>query len=42
VVAPLAATTIFQRLGHAWPFYVAGGIVAVTGALALHIPKDPD
>ena len=26
VVAPLLATTIFQRLGHAWPFYVAGGV----------------
>ncbi len=40
VVAPLAATTIFQRLGHAWPFYVAAGIVALAGALALQIPRE--
>ena len=35
VVAPLMATTIFQRLGHAWPFYVAGGVVALAGMLTL-------
>jgi MFS family permease len=41
VVAPLLATTIFQRVGHGWPFYVAGGIVAVAGALTLQIPREP-
>jgi hypothetical protein len=40
VVAPLAATTLFQRLGHGWPFYVAGGIVALAGVLTLQIPRE--
>ena len=40
VVAPLVATTIFQRLGHDWPFYVAGCIVTVAGALTLQIPRE--
>jgi MFS family permease len=40
VVAPLVATTIFQRLGHDWPFYVAGGIVAVAGVLTLQLPRE--
>jgi len=40
VVAPLAATTIFQRLGHGWPFYAAGGVVALAGALTLKIPRE--
>ena len=41
VVAPLVATTIFQRLGHDWPFYVAGGVVALAGVLTLRIPSEP-
>ncbi|MGN6390801.1 MAG: MFS transporter [Gemmatimonadales bacterium] len=40
VVAPLAATTIFQRLGHEWPFYIAGGVVMLAGALTLQIPRE--
>jgi MFS family permease len=40
VVAPLLATTIFQRLGHAWPFYVAGAVVALAGILTLQIPRE--
>ena len=40
VVAPLLATMIFQRLGHAWPFYVAGGVVALAGILTLQIPQE--
>jgi MFS family permease len=40
VVAPLAATTIFQRLGHGWPFYVAGAVVTLAGALTLRIPRE--
>jgi MFS family permease len=39
VVAPLMATAIFQRLGHAWPFYVAGGVVALAGMLTLQVPR---
>lgn len=39
VVAPLMATAAFQRLGHGWPFYVAGGCVAIVGLLALQIPE---
>ena len=42
VVAPLLATTIFQRLGHDWPFYLAGGVVALAGALTLQIPESPE
>jgi MFS family permease len=40
VVAPLLATTIFQRFGHTWPFYVAGAVVALAGALTLQIPRE--
>jgi MFS family permease len=40
VVAPLVATMIFQRLGHGWPFYVAGAVVALAGALTLQIPRE--
>jgi MFS family permease len=40
VVAPLAATMIFQRFGHGWPFYAAGGVVALAGVLALRIPRE--
>jgi MFS family permease len=40
VVAPLLATVIFQRLGHAWPFYLAGAVVALAGALTLQIPRE--
>jgi MFS family permease len=40
VVAPLVATTLFQRLGHGWPFFVAGGIVALAGLLTLQIPRE--
>jgi MFS family permease len=40
VVAPLLSTTIFQRVGHAWPFYVAGGVVALAGVLTLQIPQE--
>ena len=41
VVAPVVATTVFQRLGHDWPFYVAGGVVALAGILALADPSEP-
>jgi MFS family permease len=40
VVAPLLATMIFQRVGHAWPFYAAGGVVALAGVLTLQIPRE--
>ena len=40
VVAPLLATTTFQRLGHDWPFYMAGGIVTLAGALTLQLPRE--
>jgi MFS family permease len=40
VAAPLLATTIFQRLGHAWPFYLAGAVVALAGFLTLQIPSE--
>ncbi len=37
VIAPIMATTIFQRLGHAMPFYVAAGIVALVSVLAFKV-----
>ncbi|MBA3497927.1 MAG: MFS transporter [Gemmatimonadales bacterium] len=40
VVAPLLATTIFQRIGHAWPFYLAGAVVGLAGVLTLQIPQE--
>jgi len=40
VVAPLLATMIFQRLGHGWPFYAAGGVVALAGFLTLQLPRE--
>jgi len=41
VAAPLLATTLFQRLGHAWPFYVAGGFVALVGIMAFQVNVHP-
>jgi multidrug resistance protein len=41
VVAPLLATMAFQRLGHGWPFYLAGGCVAVVGILAFRVQANP-
>jgi MFS family permease len=40
VAAPLLATMIFQRLGHDWPFYIAGAVVALAGFLTLQIPRE--
>jgi MFS family permease len=39
VAAPLLATTAFQRLGHAWPFYIAGAYVGLVGLMAFRIPN---
>ena len=41
VVAPILATTLFQRLGHGWPFYVAGGFVAFVGVMAFQVDVHP-
>jgi len=41
VVAPLLATTLFQRLGHGWPFYVAGGFVALVGIMTFQVDVQP-
>jgi hypothetical protein len=41
VVAPLLATSLFQRLGHGWPFYVAGGYVGLVGLMAFRLPAPP-
>lgn len=40
VVAPLLSTAAFQRLGYGWPFYIAGGYVALVGLMALRLPSD--
>ena len=41
VAAPLLATAAFQRLGHAWPFYLAGVCVAIVGVLAFQVSAEP-
>lgn len=41
VVAPILATSVFQRLGHTMPFYVAAGIVAVVSLLAFRSDSPP-
>jgi len=41
VMAPILATIAFQRLGHGWPFYVAGGFVALVGILAFRVEVHP-
>ncbi len=42
VVAPIWATAAFQGLGHAVPFYIASGIVAVVSVLAFRVKKTDD
>lgn len=37
VIAPLVATSAFQRFGPPTPFYIAGGIVALVGVLAFRV-----
>ncbi|MGZ8393077.1 MAG: MFS transporter, partial [Gemmatimonadales bacterium] len=41
VLAPVMATVLFQRLGHGWPFYVAGGFVALVGIMAFQVDVHP-
>ena len=41
VAAPILATTTFQRLGHGYPFYVAGGFVALVGIMAFQVDVHP-
>ncbi len=41
VVAPLLATTAFQRLGHGWPFYLAGAFVGLVGIMAFQVRAHP-
>ena len=39
--APDGNRTLFQRLGHGWPFYVAGGFVALVGIMAFQVDVHP-
>jgi MFS family permease len=41
VIAPVLATTIFQRLGHGWPFYVAGAFVGLVGIMSFQVETQP-
>jgi multidrug resistance protein len=41
IVAPILATILFQRLGHGWPFYAAGGLVALVGFMAFQVDVHP-
>ncbi len=40
VAAPLLATVAFQRLGHGWPFNLAGACVGFVGILAFQVKAD--
>lgn len=39
VIAPLAATAAFQRLGHGTPFWLAAGLVVLVGLWTLRLPR---
>jgi MFS family permease len=41
VVAPVLATMAFQSLGHGWPFYGAGAVVALVGIMAFQVAVQP-
>jgi predicted MFS family arabinose efflux permease len=41
MVAPVVATTLFQRFGHGTPFFVAGGVVALVSLLAFQVEPVP-
>jgi len=41
VIAPLMATSAFQRFGIGAPFYIAGGVVALVGVLAFRLEAEP-
>jgi hypothetical protein len=41
VIAPLLATTTYQRFGPSSPFFVAGFVVALVGVLAFRIVTPP-
>jgi MFS family permease len=41
VAAPVMATVAFQRLGHTSPFFLAAGIVALVGIMALRVEPVP-
>ncbi len=41
VIAPIVATSVFQRLGPAMPFYVAAGFVALVSLLAFQVEHKP-
>jgi MFS family permease len=41
IMAPILATVTFQRLGHGWPFYTAGVLVALVGVIAFQVDVHP-
>jgi multidrug resistance protein len=41
VVAPLLATSAFQRLGHSWPFFGGAALMAVVSLLAFRLDRLP-
>jgi multidrug resistance protein len=41
VVAPIVATILFQRLGHAAPFYAGAAVVALVSVLAFQVEHIP-
>jgi MFS family permease len=41
IIAPVIATNAFQYIGHAAPFYMAGGVVTLVGLLAFQVKVAP-
>ncbi len=41
VVAPIAATRVFQDLGHGWPFYLASSLVCLVAYLSFRVNGVP-
>lgn len=41
IIAPIIATNAFEYVGHAAPFYMAGGVVALVGLLAFQMDVTP-
>jgi uncharacterized protein YaaW (UPF0174 family) len=39
IVGPVGATLAFDKLGHGVPFFIAAGVVAVAGLLAVREPR---
>jgi multidrug resistance protein len=41
VIAPILGAIVYQRVGHAWPFFAAGALMALVSLLAFKIEQLP-